>query len=91
MTGRLAMKPVSVWLLLCGLTLLSIVVVETSSWTQASGVAVVVIAALKSRLVIRHYMEAAEAGRRWCQLYELWNFAVAATLIIGFLYGSHVS
>jgi hypothetical protein len=42
-------------------------------------------AAAKSRLVILHYMEANRAARHWRFLYETWNFAATATIVIGYL------
>ena len=72
-----------VWCLLCALTVLAVAVVETGQWRGAAAVAVVLIAAVKARLVILHYMEASRAAKRWRFLYEAWNVAVAATIVIG--------
>jgi heme/copper-type cytochrome/quinol oxidase subunit 4 len=77
--------PVVVWCMLCGLTLLSVALVE-GGWSRSVASSIIVlIAATKSRLVILHYMEANRAVRHWRFLYETWNFAVTATIVIGYL------
>jgi hypothetical protein len=75
--------PVLVWLTLCGLTVLSLLLVE-GEWGRAAA-PVVLVAAAKSRLVILHFMEARHARPHWRFLYEAWNFAAAATIILGCL------
>jgi hypothetical protein len=80
--------PVAIWFALCTLTLVSVVLVETSWWRSFAPLLVVLIAAVKSRLIILHYMEAKRARPHWRFLYETWNYAVAATIIIGFLIDS---
>jgi heme/copper-type cytochrome/quinol oxidase subunit 4 len=77
--------PVVVWCLLCGLTLLSVALVEGGWRRSVASIIIVLIAAMKSRLVILHYMEANRAARQWRFLYETWNFAVTATIVIGYL------
>lgn len=79
--------PARVWALLCALTLLAVALVERGGLPQVSAVAVVLIAAVKSRLVILHYMEVRHASPHWGRLYELWNFTIAALFIIGYFYG----
>jgi len=76
-----------VWCALCALTILSVTLVEvgSSSRSRVASVVVVLIAAIKSRLVILHYMEANRAARHWRFLYETWIFLVAGTLIIGYV------
>ena len=80
-------QPALVWCVLCALTILAVTLVEAGRWRGASCVVVVVIAAVKSRLVILHYMEATRVARHWRFLYEAWNFAAAATIVIGYLMG----
>jgi heme/copper-type cytochrome/quinol oxidase subunit 4 len=77
--------PVAVWCVLCGLTLLSVALVEGGWRRSVASIIIVLIAATKSRLVILHYMEANRAARHWRFLYETWNFAVTATIVIGYL------
>ena len=77
--------PVVVWCVLCGLTLLSVALVEGGWSRSVASIIIVLIAATKSRLVILHYMEANRAARHWRFLYETWNFAVTATIVIGYL------
>jgi heme/copper-type cytochrome/quinol oxidase subunit 4 len=82
--------PVVVWVALCGLTVLSVALVEGGAWRGAASVVIVLVAALKSRLVMLHYMEATHAAKHWRFLYEAWNFAAAATIIIGYLLGAGI-
>lgn len=74
-----------VWVILISLTLLSVALFETGWLGKMSSVLIVLIAAVKSRLVIIHYMEAKHAARHWRFLYETWNFAVTATITIGYI------
>lgn len=78
-------RPVRVWLLLMGLTLCSVALFEGGWLGPAASIVIVLIAAWKSRMVILHFMEARHAPGHWRVLYELWNFAAAATLLIGYL------
>ena len=73
----------AVWLMLCALTLLSMLVIEENHRWIAS-IAVVLLAAAKSRLVMVHYMELRRAARHWQLLYQTWIFAVAAAVLIGY-------
>lgn len=72
-----------IWLILVAATLMSVGIVETELLGSLSFVAVILIAALKSRLVILEYMEARHCPKHWRFLYETWNFSMAATIIIG--------
>jgi cytochrome c biogenesis protein CcdA len=73
-----------VWLLLCALSVVSVVQLRQGWSGQAAGVLVILIAAIKAKLVMRHYMEVTRARRVWQFLYTAWTVAVAATIIIGF-------
>jgi heme/copper-type cytochrome/quinol oxidase subunit 4 len=75
--------PTLVWCILCTLTILSIALVEGGWWRDATSAIIVLVAAAKSRLVMVHYMEAKRAARHWRFLYEMWNFAMAATIVLG--------
>ena len=77
--------PMGVWCALCGLTLMSVALMEEGWHRSVASILVVLIAAVKSRLIILHYMEANRALRHWRFLYETWNFAVSATIIIGYV------
>jgi heme/copper-type cytochrome/quinol oxidase subunit 4 len=76
--------PMVVWGVLCGLTLLSVALMEEGWHRSVASILIVLIAAVKSRLVILHYMEANRALRHWRFLYETWNFAVTAMIVIGY-------
>jgi hypothetical protein len=83
MTDKIVNIPSAVWVILLVLTLISVAIAEGAPLGTYSALAVVLIAAIKSRLVILHYMEAKHAPAHWRFLYETWNFAAAATIIIG--------
>ncbi len=80
------MTPSMVWLMLCVLTLVSMVVIDENRGWMAS-IVVVLLAAAKSRLVMVHYMEVRRAARHWQLLYQTWVFAVAAAVLIGYFVG----
>ncbi len=77
--------PLVVWCALCGLTLLSVALIEEAWQRSVASILIVLIAAVKSRLVILHYMEANRALIHWRFLYATWIFAVSATIIIGYV------
>lgn len=83
MIDKIVNTPSAVWAVLVILTILSMVIVEGAALGAYSAFAIVFIAAAKSRMVILHYMEAKHASAHWRLLYETWNFAAAATIIIG--------
>ena len=64
-----------VWCALCGLTLLSVALMEEGWHRSVASILIVLIAAVKSRLVILHYMEANCALTHWRFLYATWVFA----------------
>jgi hypothetical protein len=74
----------AVWLLLCGLTLFSLAFFESSAWRWSSSILTVLIAAAKARLVIVSFMETKQALPHWRLLFEVWYFAAATTIIIGY-------
>ena len=78
-------SPAAIWCMLCALTGISVSLVE-GGWLQgAAPILVMLIAALKSRLIIMRYMEANRAAKRWRFLYETWTFTVTAMIIIGYI------
>lgn len=86
MKNALRMTPFVVWLMLVGLTLVSMLLTE-GNHRQVASIAVVVLAAAKSRLVIVHYMEVNRTAKHWRLLYQTWIFAVAAAVLIGYIIG----
>jgi hypothetical protein len=73
------------WIILCALSIFSVVQVEEGWWSWLAAVLVIVIAAAKAWLVIHHYMEAKHARPLWRVLYNAWNIVAAATIIAGYL------
>jgi heme/copper-type cytochrome/quinol oxidase subunit 4 len=76
---------VVVWVLLCALSIISVVQLREGWSGRAAALFVILIAAIKAQLVIRRYMEVTRAKRVWQFLYTGWTVAAAATLIIGFV------
>jgi hypothetical protein len=76
--------PAAVWLILCVLSVMAVVQLEEGWSHRTASLLVVLLAAIKARLIIRHYMEANRARPTWRILYNAWDFAVAATLGIGY-------
>ncbi len=77
-------RPALVWGALCALTGVSVSLVEGGWLRAAAPIFIMLIAALKSRLVILQYMEARRAATHWRFLYETWSFTVTAMVIIGY-------
>jgi uncharacterized membrane protein len=77
--------PAIVWTCLCVLSIVSVVQLEQGWSAWASAVLVIVIAAIKARLIIRHYVEVRRARRVWRFLYAAWTFAAAATIAVGYV------
>ena len=75
----------TIWCVLCTLTGVSVTLVEGGWLKGVAPILVMMIAALKSRLIILRYMEANRAAKRWRFLYETWNFTVTAMIIIGYV------
>ncbi|SFV02571.1 cytochrome C oxidase subunit IV family protein [Pseudoduganella namucuonensis] len=74
-----------VWIFLTVLTLLSLAVFENVSWREAASVLAVLVAMTKVRVVIVSFMEVGRALPHWRFLFESWNFAAAATIVIGYV------
>ncbi len=88
MFAKLSRSPRAVWLLLIGLTVVSFTLFEGHWLTSLSTLVVVVIAACKARLVVRHFMEVAHAPGNWRFAYETWVFVAAAIIVIGHYVGA---
>jgi Na+/citrate or Na+/malate symporter len=82
---RYSAPPAIIWICLCALSIVSVVQLEQGWSHRAAAILVVLIAAMKARLVITHYMEATRARRLWRFLYGAWTFAVAATIAVGYV------
>jgi hypothetical protein len=76
--------PAAVWLTLCLLSVVAVVQLEEGRSRTTASLLVVLLAAIKARFIIRYYMEADRARLLWRILYNAWDFAVAATLGIGY-------
>jgi len=77
-----SISPALLWLVLILLSTASLGLFEGGWNALLCSSAIVLIAAIKSRLVILHYMEARRVRGHWRFLYETWNFACAALLIV---------
>ena len=88
MMDKFLATPYKVWLALIAMTCVSFLIFEGGVLASLSAFAIVAIAALKSRLVIEHFMEVARAPGNFPFLYRTWNFVVAAIIIIGY-YATH--
>lgn len=75
----------AVWIVLCGLTVFSVAFSHGVSWRSSASILAVLIAAAKTRLVILNFMESRHALPHWRLLYDVWNFAAAATIIVGYI------
>lgn len=84
MINKFMNKPYTVWLVLIAMTLTSFLIFEGDMLASLSALVIIAIAALKSRLVIEHFMEVAHAPGNFTFLYRTWNFVVAAIIIIGY-------
>jgi cytochrome c oxidase subunit IV len=72
------------WLFLVVASLATYTIVEGNGLTVTSAVAlVVVIAAVKARMIVLHFMEMKHAPRAWRIALELW-ILIATSLILGF-------
>jgi len=74
-----------IWGLLCALTVVSVSLAENAGLRGYASAIIVLIASIKSRMVIVHFMEVGQAAKHWGVLYAAWNAVVATTLIIGYL------
>lgn len=83
MIEKLVNSPTAIWTILVSFTLVSLLIVEGTLLGPYSSIVIVLIAAAKSRMVILHYMEAKHAPQHWRFLYETWNFAATAIIVIG--------
>jgi cytochrome c oxidase subunit IV len=73
-----------VWLVLIAAAVLSWMVSEHSAAVKVATSAVVLIAALKVRLIVIHFMELRWRPRPWRILFELWILGVVAIILGGY-------
>lgn len=79
-------SPVSIWMLLVALTLMSYISWAESSVVDArlAGTAVLLLAFLKARLIGLHYMELRDGVLPLRILFEAWVVVVCSTLVVMF-------
>jgi hypothetical protein len=73
-----------VWLVLMAAAVLSWMISEHSTAAKVATSAVVLIAALKVRLIVMHFMELRWRPRPWRILFELWISGVTAIILGGY-------
>jgi hypothetical protein len=73
-----------VWLILIAAAVSSWVVSEHSTAVKVATSAAVLIAALKVRLIVMHFMELRWRPRPWRILFELWIVGVVAIILGGY-------
>jgi cytochrome c oxidase subunit IV len=79
-----------VWLVLCGLTLLAWALAASRGGQHPTGstpeaVAVLVLAAVKARLVIREFMEVRSAPRWLRRFTDAWLVGICVTVLVMYL------
>jgi heme/copper-type cytochrome/quinol oxidase subunit 4 len=85
MTTRFLGSPAArVWLVLVLLTSTSFALAERAPSAGLAATAVVLIAALKVRLVFVHFMELRWRPLPWRLVFELWTLAAAAIIVCGY-------
>jgi heme/copper-type cytochrome/quinol oxidase subunit 4 len=82
MFARLS-PPLRIWLVLAGLTGISLLVAEEIGLRHVAIVGIFLIAAVKAELIIDHYMEARNAERHWPIMYLIWVAVVTLLLVWG--------
>ena len=85
MNGHVLPKARTIWLILMLLSLFSTFVAEGSGQASYPIIIIFVIAAVKSDLVIMHYMEAGRAASHWKLMYRAWLVLVTVLMLAGHL------
>jgi len=83
-SALLRLPATRVWLVLIAAAVLSWTLSENSTAVKVAASAVVLIAALKVRLIVMHFMELRWRPRPWRMLFELWTFGVTAIILGGY-------
>lgn len=70
--------------LLC-LTAFSFFLIESAGlrWQVWASYAIIVVAVIKARLIILHFMEVRDAPPKWRLMYETWYVSIGLMLMIG--------
>ena len=84
MSALLRLPATRVWLVLMAAAVLSWMISEHSTAAKVATSAVVLIAALKVRLIVMHFMELRWRPRPWRILFELWILGVMAIILGGY-------
>jgi len=82
--GALSLTPARAWLLLVALAMLSWALAERSGAARLATTAVIVIAAIKVRLVVAHFMELEPSHLPWRRVVDVWVVAVTAIILGGY-------
>lgn len=72
------------WLMLVGATLASFALTENVAAARVASSATILIAAVKIRLVVIHFMEVPWAARPWRLVLEAWIAAVTLLILGGY-------
>lgn len=70
------------WVALVSATFVSWAVAEGSELARLAGVLVLIVAAIKAGLVIRHFMEIGRGSQGWEWFFLVWLLAVSLMLVI---------
>jgi len=74
-----------VWVALVWATLLSWVAAESGETALLAAVAVLVVAAAKVGLVLRHFMEVGRGSGAWRYFFTSWVIAVTGVMLVGYV------
>jgi hypothetical protein len=83
-SALLRLPATRVWLVLIAAAVLSWTVSENSTAVKLGTSSVVLIAALKVRLIVIHFMELHWRPRPWRILFELWTWGITAIILGGY-------
>ncbi len=78
-------KKTKVWVALVSATLLSWVAAEAGETAQLAAVAVLVIAAAKVGLVVRHFMDVGRGSGSWGYFFTSWVVAVTGVMVVSYV------
>lgn len=81
---RLRLTPTAAWISLIGAALASWALTEQLGAVRFATTAVILIAALKVRLVVGHFMELRAGDLPWRRVFDIWVVAVVAIILGGY-------
>ena len=84
MSGILGQPATRAWLVLVAVTLVSFALAEGAASPKFAATAVMIIAALKVRLVVSHFMELRWRPLPWRVLFECWTVAITLVIVGGY-------